>query len=163
MSESIREWTKRMRQMFPFEAGKVLDVGSLNVNGTVKDLFPDAENYVGIDFREGKDVDLVLDGHDIDQFQYDFDTIVCMNMLEHDDAFWITLEKMNQKLKTGGYLFIAVPTFTFPQHDYPHDYWRIGKDAMEKIIFKGYEMLNLETINTKPNVNPVVCGLGRKL
>jgi len=40
----------------------VLEVGSLNINGTVRDFF-DAEEYIGIDIGEGPGVDVVSGGH----------------------------------------------------------------------------------------------------
>lgn len=168
MSESTRQWTKMIREKFPFVPGHVLEIGSLNVNGTVKDLFPDARTYTGIDMREGKDVDAVINSHDIPAnfSPRQFDTVICMNMLEHDDRFWITLAAIDYVLENGGYLFIVVPTFNFPVHDHPRDYWRIGEDAFRDVLFAGYELKNLETIPTKiidtvPR-NFVICGFGRK-
>lgn len=167
MNQTIIDWTERIRRDYPFKAGKVLDVGSLNVNGTVKHLFQDAD-YLGIDFRDGDDVDLVMNGHDIDQFQHKFDTIICMNMLEHDDNFWITLHKMREQLKQGGHMFVVIPTFGFPTHEHPQDYWRAGEDAFRDVIFKNFELLDLTTVYTKTSddgrpINPELCGFGRKL
>lgn len=170
MNQKIIDWTKRVKDAYPHDDGRVLDVGSLNVNGSVKHLFPLAKEYIGIDFREGPDVDIVLNGHDLTkQFSiYSFDNVVCMNMLEHDDKFWKTLEQMNMMLDTGGMLYLAWPGIDFPVHDYPGDYWRVTEQAMAEIILKGYEVLNIETIYTKTNdagkpINGVVCALGRKL
>ena len=60
MNQKIIDWTKQQRSWHPHSAGMVLDIGSLNVNGSVRHLFTDAEKYIGIDFREGKDVDVYL-------------------------------------------------------------------------------------------------------
>jgi hypothetical protein len=42
---------------------RVLEVGSLNINGTVRDLFVDCD-YVGCDLGEGSGVDIVCAGQD---------------------------------------------------------------------------------------------------
>lgn len=178
MSESIREWTKKMRLEFPYKAERVLDIGSLNVNGSVKEYFNDALEYIGIDFREGKDVDYVMNAHDITEkfIPSSFNTVVCMDMLEHDDQFWITIKNINDVLKVGGHLFVVMPTINFPIHNHPNDYWRATESAFKEVIFKGYELLNMETVYTKDKngnnydpkskekgINPVLCALGRKL
>ena len=41
---------------------KTLDIGSLGVNGSLKDLFTD---YIGLDMREGDNVDIVANGHEL--------------------------------------------------------------------------------------------------
>jgi len=168
MSEAIRIWTAKVREKFQFAPGKVLDVGSLNVNGSVRDLFTDAEEYVGIDFREGAEVDHVVNAHNLCQF-FDwslFDTVVCMNMFEHDEAFWITLEEINTLLKPGGHFLVAMPTFGFPIHEHPQDFWRAGEDAFKKVIFKGYDILDIQTVYTKEHegkpINPILCAIGKK-
>lgn len=168
MSESIRAWTKKVRELFPFTSGRVVDIGSLNVNGTVKDLFPDAEEYIGIDFRDGPDVDVVLNGNEVFP-RYDedyFQTIICMNMLEHDKYFWETLDGINHVLAPGGHLLVAMPTFTFPIHEHPQDYWRAGEDAFRDVIFEHCDILNMETVFTKEHegkpINPILCAIGKK-
>ena len=178
MNSHIIDWTKRMRMAYPHEAGRVLDIGSLNVNGSVRDLFKDATQYIGADFREGKEVDLVINAHDLlGKFGMNsFDTIICMDMLEHDDKFWITLENINTMLNRGGRLWIVQPSINFPIHNYPGDYWRATEQAFTDVYYKGYDLLNMEQVYTKDKngndyedlkgeagMNPVLCALGRKV
>ena len=170
MNQKIIDWTERMRKEHVHQAGRVIDIGSLNVNGTVKHLFSDATEYIGIDFRAGKDVDIVCNAHDLVPdhiYPGSVATVVCMNMLEHDDQFWLTLEQIDAMLIKGGYLYLCIPTFTFPQHDHPRDYWRAGVDAFHDVLLKGFKILNIETVYTKDingkGINPVLCGLGVKL
>lgn len=146
--------------------GKVLDIGSMDINGTARGLIPSSE-YIGTDMMEGKGVDVVVNAHDLlGAFGFHFDTILCMNTLEHDDNFWVTLNNINTLLKKGGYLFVVTPTFGFPIHRHPKDYYRFGEDAFREVIFKGYELLNLTEVHTKningKGVNPCLCGFGRK-
>lgn len=169
MNQKIIDWTAAVRNKIQFKPGKVLDVGSLNVNGSVRDLFHDAEEYIGVDFRGGLEVDIVINAHDMkDHFgELIFDTIICMNQLEHDNEFWVTLEQIHKLLKPGGYFLTAMPTFGFPIHEHPQDFWRAGEDAFKNVIYKGYELLNIETVYTKVNdegklINPIICAIGKK-
>jgi len=56
---------ERIRELFAAafaDAEDILEVGSQNINGTVRDLFPVHANYLGLDIGRGKDVDLVIPG-----------------------------------------------------------------------------------------------------
>ncbi len=54
---------------------KVLEVGSLDINGSVRQFFKDC-NYIGIDLGIGKGVDIVCTGQDYDAFDNEFETII---------------------------------------------------------------------------------------
>ena len=41
---------------------KVLEIGSYNVNGSIRAFFPNA-NYTGVDLCDGPGVDIVSSGH----------------------------------------------------------------------------------------------------
>mgnify|MGYP001567437790 CR=1 FL=1 len=178
MDIGCQDWMTKIKKKYPESLGnlgKVLEIGSLNINGTARDYFK-ADEWVGIDMIAGKDVDLVVNAHDIHiywQFQV-FDTIVCMNTLEHDNKFWLTLEQINKVLKKGGLLIYAQPTINFPIHDHPGDYWRLTKQALQEVIFEGFEVLDIEEVYSKKiddpthrkgwrGINPILCGLGKKL
>jgi len=161
------EWGKDLKRKY-IKGNKpytVLDVGSLDVNGSFREVLFDAEKYIGIDMQEGVGVDFTLNGHDLTTkfLDYTFDVVVCMNMMEHDSHFWITLEQINKVIKQGGLFFLGMPTFKFPLHEYPDDYYRFGESAFRQVLLEGYEVLDLKQIFTKPNINPVINALGRKL
>ena len=133
--------------------GKVLDVGSLDINGTIKELFEKhGLEYAGIDMRKGPNVGLVLNAHDIkDKLdENSFDVVCCFDTLEHDDKFWITLENMRWVLKEGGYLLIAVPGSGCPKHDYPQDYWRFMENGVES-FFEGMTDFYIEVQKDDPS------------
>lgn len=127
--------------------GPVLEVGSLNINGTIRDLFPQ-EGYVGIDMREGPGVDFVMNTHDSRLVRESllvresFQSVVCCEMLEHDDAFWETLSEMYRVLVRGGLLFITTRNIGYGRHDYPSDYWRFTADGLRAVMtWAGFEVL----------------------
>jgi SAM-dependent methyltransferase len=161
MVPGILDFAKRMRQAHAIEPGNVLEVGSYNVNGTIRDVFQaGAASYLGVDMAPGPGVDVVMNAHDI---AYNFrpsafDTILCCETLEHDLRPWITVGHMRSLLKPGGHLLVTTPTFGFPEHRYPIDCYRYGEDAYRGFIFEGYEVLGLEKLAP----DPIICCIGRK-
>lgn len=122
----------------------VLDVGSLDVNGSVHEVFirlGHEGGFTGMDMRDGKGVDVVLNGHDIDKNwkKPSFDLVLCCDTLEHDDRFWVTVEQMRKVLKPGGWLLITVPSFFHGRHDHPSDYWRFLDTSLKDFMLQGYE------------------------
>ncbi len=100
-------WTNEMKTQHPecFKNIKVLDVGSLDVNGNNRQFFNDCE-YIGIDVIKGPNVDIVSPCHEWETDQL-FDTIISTSALEHDMYYGKTLIKMYELLKPGGWLFIC--------------------------------------------------------
>lgn len=90
----------------------VYELGSLNINGTVRDLFPNAA-YTGVDIREGKDVDVVEDGK-YWQPRKKADLVVCCEVLEHCDGWPELIVNAYRMLKKNGKLIVtaAGPTRT---------------------------------------------------
>ncbi len=98
-----------------------LEIGSLNINGSVRGLF--SGPYMGIDVKDGEGVDLVMDGHAIGFPDASFDTVVSTSQLEHDPAFWLTLAEVGRVLRPGGHFILCTVSYNFPIHDEP-DYFR---------------------------------------
>ena len=125
----------------------VLDVGSRNINGSVRDVLIDSK-VLGIDFIDGKDVDMIMNAHNIyEQLNMDnlkFDLITCCETLEHDDQFWLTVEAMRKLLKSGGWLFISTPGINFFKHDFPSDYYRFTEEVYKDVFFKGWNNIYVE-------------------
>ncbi|MCJ7510773.1 MAG: class I SAM-dependent methyltransferase [Dehalococcoidia bacterium] len=120
MREQVRAWVERIVAEYK-PKGPVLEVGALNINGTIRDLFPQ-EGYVGLDKRAGPGVDLVADICDGEFFQQ-FRTVVCCETLEHIARPWEAIEEMHSTLRPGG-LFIGTWCFVYAIHNEPEDYWR---------------------------------------
>lgn len=115
----------------------VLEVGSLDVNGNCRQSFETRGiTYTGIDFRPGANVDLVVDGHDIKKEfkEGQFDMVICFDTLEHDRAFWITMENMAWVLKKGGWLLLGAPSIRHPRHMHPNDYWRFFDESFKELF-----------------------------
>ncbi len=65
----------------------VLEIGSLDVNGNIRNLFNFSKEYVGIDLEKGPNVDLVLNGIDIYKLNKIFDIIISCECFEHS-KYW---------------------------------------------------------------------------
>lgn len=145
----MRDQTQRFVIKF-FEThpkqGKVLEVGSKFVNGSIKPQFEGMEKYVGIDMREGGDsVDIVMNAHDLStKFEKEsFDIVCCFDVFEHDEEFWKTLEQMKAVLKSGGWMLLGFPGRHCPRHEHPGDFYRFMPQAME-FFFKGFNEVYIE-------------------
>jgi len=84
-----REFFGKIKAHYPeaFNGSKVLEIGSLNINGTVRDFFS-ADEYVGVDVAEGTGVDVVAHGQDVDAADNWFDCVVSAECFEHN-PYWV--------------------------------------------------------------------------
>jgi SAM-dependent methyltransferase len=108
---------------------RVLDIGSLDVNGSLREFTPPGAEYIGIDLESGKGVDLVLD----DPYTYPFEDnwfnlIVSTSCFENDPMFWLTFLEVGRVLAPGGALYINAPS-SGSYHTHPWDNWRFYPDA----------------------------------
>ncbi len=132
MHASVRDWITKEVRGWDLHDGKVLDVGSLDVNGSVRDLF--GFDYTGIDFREGPNVDQVMNAHKLQFPANTFDVVVACELFEHDDEFWTSLKEMGRVLKKGGHLLITTRGNGFKLHEHPEDFWRFMPSARKRLL-----------------------------
>lgn len=118
-----------MNTYLPSSNARVLEIGSFNVNGTLRDHAMVGVDYVGLDFEAGDGVDIVITGRDDwnvpDEY---FDLVMASSVLEHDPEFWKTFVEMCRKTKPGGHVYVSAPS-NGTVHRYPKDYWRFYPDA----------------------------------
>ena len=89
---------------------RVLDIGSLDINGNNRFLFDGDYEYVGVDIGEGKNVDVVCRGHEYIG-EKPFDVVISTECFEHDEFYDLTLQNMYLHLKPGGiFLFTCATT-----------------------------------------------------
>jgi hypothetical protein len=101
--EQARAAVKRLR---PERATKVYEVGSLDINGSIRALFPDAEAYHGVDLVPGPAVDAVGDGEThVPPFAPD--CVVCCEVLEHALEPEAIVRQMAKVLAPGGTLVVT--------------------------------------------------------
>lgn len=111
------DFVESVRSKFPdnFYKAKVLEIGSLNINGTIRDLFVDCD-YLGVDVGEGKDVDLVCLGQDLDHPDQTYDTTISCECFEHNPDWEETFLNMHRMTKIGGLVIFSCATTGRPEH-----------------------------------------------
>lgn len=140
MITEVHEWMAQMVARYAPQA-PVLEVGSYNVNGTVRDLLP--QPYVGVDMREGPGVDVVLDLAE-NVLEPIFHTLVCLETLEHCAEPLAVLRNLRESALPGARFFGSWP-FMFEVHDYPDDYWRVTPSGFRYLLEQaGYVDVDVE-------------------
>jgi SAM-dependent methyltransferase len=86
----------------------VLEFGSLNINGSVRDLVV-CENYWGIDLQEGPGVDEVADAVSFRTGPQDL--VLCCEVLEHAPDVAGIIESAYDNLRYGGHFVITCATY----------------------------------------------------
>lgn len=131
---------------------KVLDVGSYEVNGSYKHLFPNEYfDYTGLDMEAGPNVDIVLDNpYNWDKIETDsFDIVISGQTFEHAEFFWITMAEMTRVLKKGGLMCIIAPN-GFREHRFPVDCYRFFTDGLVALA----RYVSLEPLHAHTNLAP---------
>lgn len=111
---------------------KIMDLGSLDVNGSYKPLFDKASwQYTGLDVTPGDNVDIVLENsYSWPEIRTDsVDVLISGQAFEHIEYFWITMLEIARILKPGGLGCIIAPSGG-PEHKYPVDCWRFYPDGV---------------------------------
>lgn len=89
--------------------GDVLELGSLDVNGSVRPLLASADSYHGIDLVDGPGVDEVADAATWRTGRR-FDVVVCAEVLEHAPQWTDLLTNAWSLLAPGGWLLVTCAT-----------------------------------------------------
>ena len=106
---------------------RVFEVGSYNVNGSMKEYnflgresrwidICGVQEYLGLDLIAGPCVDIIGNSHDIPQDDDQFDLVFCLNMLEHDNNPIQTLKECFRILKLEGTFILSVPDLHGAEH-----------------------------------------------
>lgn len=108
---------------------KVLDVGAMDLNGSLRSVCPAGVDYLGVDLEAGSGVDVVLDNpYKLPLATDTFDACVCTSCFEHCELFWVLFLEIMRVTKPGGMVYINAPS-NGPVHRHPVDCWRFYPDA----------------------------------
>ena len=112
-----REFVQRLKNKLPqyFRNQKVLEIGSLNINGTIRDFFNDC-NYIGIDVGFGPNVDIVCEGQSYNAPDESYDVICSAECFEHNPHWMETFKNMIRLCKEGGLVFFTCATDGRAEH-----------------------------------------------
>lgn len=113
MHESVRLYVADAIATYgPF--GYVLEIGSRDINGGIRDLF-DGANYLGVDTRTGRGVDIVAKGELVRTGLF-YDCVVCCEVLEHTEAAPAIVANAARLLVEGGVFVMTCAGPNRPPH-----------------------------------------------
>lgn len=130
---------------------RILEVGSREVTGKSKarQNFSKAD-YIGFDFYEGKNVDVVGDAHKLSTyFDEKFDVIYSSAVFEHLAMPWIASFEIAKCLKVGGIVCITTH-FSYSSHERPWHFFQFSDMAL-KVLFPaelGFECIEAGVSNS---------------
>lgn len=131
-------WLKRNVLPMDTTGKRVLEVGSLNVNGSIRATIESQEPalYWGVDIEPGPGVDEVISVHDlIKRFGAEkFDLVISTEMLEHVEDWRDALRNLKAVVKVGGTLILTTRRPGFPRHCHPHDHWRFTPRLLRRAL-----------------------------
>lgn len=143
------QWVRKIRPQY-FNSGRVLDIGSQDINGSNKPLFYKAQKYIGLDLDVGDNVDVICKAHEYDEPDGSFDTIISGECFEHDQYIEETLKNIVRLLKSHGLFTFTCANCKRPEHGtsefgpnaspFTLDYYR----GLDESDFR--EMLDFENI-----------------
>jgi SAM-dependent methyltransferase len=113
---------------------QIIEIGSQNVNGSLRGIFPPGLLYTGVDFVEGEGVDVLLEDPYVLPFADNTaDMIVCSSVFEHSELFWVLFLEIMRVLKPHGLFYLNVPS-NGDVHKWPVDCWRFYPDSGKALV-----------------------------
>lgn len=111
------EFFSAVREHYPahFARARVLEVGSLDINGSARDLFDDCD-YTGVDLQPGPGVDLACPGHLLALPTGHFDTVISAECFEHNPFWRETLANMLRMARPGALVLVSCATTGRKEH-----------------------------------------------
>lgn len=171
-----------LREMSPV-IGKnrnVLEIGSYNVNGSARSAIHH-KTWLGVDIAEGPDVDVVLEEDDV---AYDGlvesglvlpDTLVICECLEHAKypvdivsagkyavlraKAIVEYESVENYDRSRQLFVVTSPSYHFPYHAYPMDYWRFSTDTLRDVFFDGMDVIDMRYLDSNEGKHTTVAGI----
>lgn len=133
-----------IKQRFPnaFYKSKVLEIGSYNVNGSIRLLFDYPELYIGLDLAPGKDVDVVCRGHEYDT-TLRFDTVISTECFEHDPHWYYTFLNMHRLARRNACVIFTCAANNRHEHGTPRT--TPSDSALASDYYKNLNVLDFET------------------
>ena len=105
------------------------DIGAQDVNGSLRSVAPANCKYVGVDFTNGRGVDvLITDPYKLPIKKDSVDVVVSSSCFEHSEFFWLSFNEIQRILKPSGLFYLNAPS-NGPFHRFPVDCYRFYPDS----------------------------------
>lgn len=122
MAEFAREYDQ--------EGKTVIDIGSLDINGTYRDLFSKS-TYIGVDIVEGANVDMIMDSEEWDNLK-DIDIVISGQTLEHVEDVPKLMKSIFNVLKSDGIICMIAPSAGLPHEQ--GWFGNFSEERMTKVV-----------------------------
>ncbi len=133
---SHESWADFLAEKFNKAGMRILEVGSRNVTGVnFRSRFNQA-TYIGFDFYDGENVDVVGDAHKLSSYfqgQEKFDLIFSSAVFEHLHMPWVVAIEIQRLLKVGGYVFVETH-FSFSSHERPWHFFQFSDMGLRALF-----------------------------
>jgi hypothetical protein len=139
-------WVDYLSENFNKPGVRVLEIGSRVVTGAnFRNKF-DKADYIGFDFHDGENVDIVGDAHKLSSYfskGEKFDLIFSSAVFEHLHMPWVVAEEINKMLRIGGCVFIETH-FSFSSHERPWNFFQFSDMALRALFSDamGYDLID---------------------
>ena len=119
MHEGNRDWLGWLSKRHAAEiaGARVLEIGSMDWNGSARPYFNAAARYVGVDHVDGPSVDVVCKAAETKFVPGGFDILICLSVFEHDPDWRETFRHNLQWVKEGGLLVVCWGAEGNERHD----------------------------------------------
>ena len=144
---------EQLNKIDNFDKMSVLDVGSYDVGGSIKKYFK-KNDYVGVDLAKGPNVDIVLDGSQLEKLNKKYDIVISCECFEHAENWEAIFLSMYNVCKENGFVIFTCASRGRTEHgtsrttnsDSPGT-----NDTYYKNIFKGkfQKSFNLKNLFNK--------------
>jgi hypothetical protein len=138
------------KEFFDNEKISVLELGSYNVNGTIRDIFNNTNNYVGLDVTGGPGVDIAYNGKDI-SINENFDLCISCECFEHNPYYLENFLKMIELGKKDAVIVFTCATIGRSEHGTHMSDPTSAPGSMEKWNY--YKNLTKEHFTKKINLD----------
>jgi len=140
------KWMSYLSDGFNRPGVRILEIGSRNVTGGATRGPFSAAHYVGFDFYEGENVDVVGDAHKLSSYfdeNEKFDLIFSSAVFEHFHMPWIVAQEIQKLLKLGGYVFVETH-FSFGAHERPWNFFQFSDMGLRALFNDalGFELID---------------------
>ena len=123
MHASVLDWVGRVVADNGLAERSTLEVGSQDVNGTVRRFFSGA--YVGVDVAPGNGVDRVEDAEHLSDADGAYQVVISTEMLEHVDRPWQCVAELARVCQSGGHVIVTARGYDqrgcWEPHSWPND------------------------------------------
>jgi len=103
------------KYFFPDKEISILEIGSYNVNGTIRSIFTNSKKFIGVDVVNGPCVDVVYDGLNLNILDH-FDLSISCECFEHNPYYLENFKKMTELTKNDGVVVFTCASIFRNEH-----------------------------------------------